>query len=187
MDRDIRIWSTPWSERINNGLPWTMSVLSSVTHRLLTVNTVKIIQRSFLTCLLCLTCLLGLMVPPASATDLSPAPETAKAYIITPSNGETVKPPFTVQFGLSGMGIAPAGVDRPNTGHHHLLIDIDQLPSLTEPLQGSEQVLHYGAGQTETQLTLAPGEHTLQLVLGNYSHIPHDQPVLSEKITVTVE
>jgi hypothetical protein len=151
------------------------------------VKTVKIIQRSFLTLVLCLTCLLGLGTPPVYGADLSPAPETAKAYIITPSNGDTVKAPFTVQFGLSGMGIAPAGVDRPNTGHHHLMVDVDQLPSLTEPLQGSEHVLHYGAGQTETQLTLAPGEHTLQLVLGNYSHIPHDKPVLSKKITVTVE
>ncbi|MEM7795330.1 MAG: DUF4399 domain-containing protein [Cyanobacteria bacterium P01_C01_bin.118] len=126
-------------------------------------------------------------MPPAVAAELSPAPASATAYIISPSSGETVTSPFVVQFGLSGMGIAPAGIDRPNTGHHHLLIDVDELPSLTEPLQGSEQVLHYGAGQTETELSLTPGDHTLQLVLGNYSHIPHDNPVISEKVTVTVQ
>ncbi|ESA34239.1 rod shape-determining protein [Leptolyngbya sp. Heron Island J] len=145
------------------------------------------IKRSLAIATLCLTCLLGLLVPSAYALDLSPAPEAATAYIISPSDSETVSSPFIVQFGLSGMGIAPAGIDRPNTGHHHLLIDVDELPSLTEPLQGSEQVLHYGAGQTETELSLTPGAHTLQLVLGNYSHIPHENPVISEKITVTVE
>ncbi|MEO0394896.1 MAG: DUF4399 domain-containing protein [Cyanobacteria bacterium P01_A01_bin.137] len=128
-----------------------------------------------------------MLVGPVNAADLSPAPESAEAYIIAPGDGDTVQAPFTVQFGLSGMGIAPAGVDRPNTGHHHLLVDVDELPPLTEPLQGSEQVLHYGAGQTETQLTLEPGEHTLQLVLGNYGHVPHDSPVISEKITVSVQ
>ena len=145
------------------------------------------IKRSLAIATLCLTCLLGLLVPSAYAADLSPAPESATAYIIAPSDGKTVSSPFIVQFGLSGMGIAPAGIDRPNTGHHHLLIDVDELPSLTEPLQGSEQVLHYGAGQTEAELSLTPGSHTLQLVLGNYSHIPHENPVISEKITVTVE
>lgn len=136
---------------------------------------------------LCCICFLSLLVPSGYAANLSPAPESATAYIIAPSNGETVSSPFVVQFGLSGMGIAPAGIDRPNTGHHHLLVDVDELPSLTEPLQGSAQVLHYGAGQTETELSLTPGEHSLQLVLGNYSHIPHDKPVISEKITVTVK
>lgn len=136
---------------------------------------------------LCFVCFLVLLANPAYAADLSPAPESATTYIISPSNGETVSSPFIVQFGLSGMGIAPAGIDRPNTGHHHLLIDVAELPSLTEPLQGSEQVLHYGAGQTETELSLTPGEHTLQLVLGNYSHIPHDHPVISDKVTVTVQ
>ena len=140
-------------------------------------------------CLAAVALCLAMLLPafPAAAADLSPAPDSANAYIISPSSGEMVKAPFTVQFGLSGMGIAPAGIDRPNTGHHHLLIDVDQLPPLSEPLQGSEQVRHYGAGQTETQLDLAPGEHTLQLVLGNYSHVPHNKPVISEKIVVTVE
>ncbi|MGD1857529.1 MAG: DUF4399 domain-containing protein [Leptolyngbyaceae cyanobacterium] len=145
------------------------------------------LKRGFTAVALCCVCLMGLIVSPAHAADLSPAPESATAYIISPSNGETVRSPFIVQFGLSGMGIAPAGVDRPNTGHHHLLIDVDELPSLTEPLQGSEQVLHYGAGQTEAELSLTPGNHSLQLVLGNYSHIPHENPVISEKITVMVQ
>ncbi len=148
---------------------------------------VSFLKHSLTAIALCLTCFLSLLVPSAYAANLSPAPESATAYIIAPSNGETVSSPFIVQFGLSGMGIAPAGIDRPNTGHHHLLIDVDELPSLTEPLQGSEQVLHYGAGQTETELSLTPGEHSLQLVLGNYSHIPHDNPVISEKIVITVE
>lgn len=148
---------------------------------------VSCIKRSLTALALCLMCFLGLLVSPVYSADLSPSPESATAYIISPSNGETVSSPFVVQFGLSGMGIAPAGVDRPNTGHHHLLVDVDELPSLTEPLQGSKQVLHYGAGQTETELSLTAGEHTLQLVLGNYSHIPHDKPVISEQITVTVK
>ncbi|MBX2865991.1 MAG: DUF4399 domain-containing protein [Leptolyngbyaceae cyanobacterium MAG.088] len=136
---------------------------------------------------LCFICLLSLVVSPVYAADLSAAPESATAYIISPSDGATVGSPLLVRFGLSGMGIAPAGIDRPNTGHHHLMVDVDELPSLTEPLQGSEQVLHYGAGQTETELSLTTGTHTLQLVLGNYSHVPHDHPVISEKITITVE
>lgn len=151
------------------------------------LSMVSCLKRSLTIAALCLTCLIGLLVPSAHAADLTPAPESATAYIISPSNGETVSSPFVVQFGLSGMGIAPAGIDRPNTGHHHLLIDVDELPSLTEPLQASQQVLHYGAGQTEAELSLTPGEHTLQLVLGNYSHIPHDNPVISEKVKVTVQ
>ncbi|MEM1252598.1 MAG: DUF4399 domain-containing protein [Cyanobacteria bacterium P01_H01_bin.21] len=148
---------------------------------------VTFIQRSLVLAAFCLTVLFNLCVPSVSAATLSPAPESAAAYIISPADGDTVTAPFKVQFGLSDMGIAPAGVDRPNTGHHHLLVDVDELPLLTDPLQASEHLLHYGAGQTETQLTLEPGDHTLQLVLGNYSHIPHDKPVISKKITVTVQ
>lgn len=96
-------------------------------------------------------------------------------------------PDFTVKFGLVGMGIAPAGVDKDNTGHHHLLIDLAELPPLTEPLPATEQIKHFGGGQTETQISLAPGEHSLQLVLGNYTHVPHDNPVVSEPVTITVK
>lgn len=140
--------------------------------------------------ILCLSavCLLGLgtAVPSVIAAP-SHAPIEAKAYIISPADGQTVSPEFTVKFGLSGMGIAPAGIDKPGTGHHHLLIDVDELPSLEDPLPSTAQIKHFGGGQTETIIDLPPGEHTLQLLLGNYSHIPHDNPILSEKIEVTVE
>lgn len=123
----------------------------------------------------------------AAVTQLSPAPETAHTYLISPRDGDTVGRDFAVKFGLSGMGIAPAGINKDNTGHHHLLIDVAELPDLTEPLPATEQIRHFGGGQTETQLSLAPGEHSLQLVLGNYSHVPHDHPVVSERVMITVE
>ncbi len=118
---------------------------------------------------------------------ISHAPTEAEAYLIFPTNGQTVPSEFTVKFGLSGMGVAPAGVDRAGTGHHHLLIDVDKLPSLEEPLPATDQIRHFGGGQTEATIQLPPGEHTLQLLLGNYTHIPHDNPVLSDKIEITVE
>lgn len=137
------------------------------------LSMVTLVRRSLVPLLLCLLGIVSLVGAPAVyAADLSPAPESARAYIISPSEGDTVNSPFLVRFGLSGMGIAPAGVDRPNTGHHHLLVDIVDLPTLTEPLVGSQQLLHYGAGQTETELSLTPGEHTLQLVLGNTPIFP---------------
>jgi hypothetical protein len=118
---------------------------------------------------------------------ISEAPENAKVYIIWPKDGEKVGKTFTVKFGLSGMGVAPAGVNMPATGHHHLLIDVNEMPDMSKPLPASDQVVHFGGGQTETEVTLPPGKHTLQLVLGNYLHIPHKNPVMSEKITVVVE
>ncbi|MFK8182711.1 MAG: DUF4399 domain-containing protein [Phormidesmis sp.] len=127
------------------------------------------------------------VMPMATAAALSHAPETARAYLITPQAGDTVPSEFTVKFGLSGMGVAPAGVDKEGTGHHHLLIDVDELPSMTEPLAATSQIKHFGGGQTETTLSLEPGEHTLQLLLGNYTHVPHDNPILSEKISITVQ
>ena len=139
----------------------------------------------------CAALVIGLSVmllgTPGAIAALSHAPDTARAYIISPTDGDTVPSEFTVKFGLSGMGVAPAGIDKDGTGHHHLLIDVDQLPPLTEPLQATAQVKHFGGGQTETTLALPPGEHSLQLLLGNYSHVPHDNPVLSEKILVTVK
>ena len=131
---------------------------------------------------------LTLMTLPAlAAGPLSHAPTTANLYIITPKDGATVPENFTVRFGLSGMGIAPAGIDKEGTGHHHLLIDVDELPSLTEPLPATAHIKHFGGGQTETTINLPPGEHTLQLLLGNYTHVPHDNPVLSQAIQVTVQ
>jgi hypothetical protein len=114
------------------------------------------------------------------------APENAAAYFISPKDGETVSSPFTVRFGLKGMGVAPAGIDQANTGHHHLLVDVDK-PDLNAALPVTDNIKHFGAGQTETELTLPPGKHTLQLVLGDALHIPHEKPVMSSKITVTVK
>lgn len=125
-----------------------------------------------------------LLSPLALAT---PAPEGARAYIISPADGEQVEQHFTVRFGLAGMGVAPAGMEKPNTGHHHLLINMDELPDMTKPMPASEQLLHFGGGQTETELTLPPGDYSLQLVLGDDQHVPHQPPVMSEKIRVTVK
>lgn len=116
-----------------------------------------------------------------------PAPENAAVYFLSPKDGETVTSPFTVRFGLKGMGIAPAGVDQPNTGHHHLLVDLDKLPNLDAALPVTDNIKHFGGGQTETELTLPPGKHTLQLVVGDYLHIPHEKPIVSAKITITVK
>ncbi|VEP17506.1 conserved exported hypothetical protein [Hyella patelloides LEGE 07179] len=128
------------------------------------------------------------IIPQASADGLiSHAPADAEAYIITPTDGDSVAQTFTVKFGLSGMGIAPAGVERENTGHHHLLVDLADSPDLTASLPANDRIRHFGGGQTETQLTLPPGEHTLQLLLGNYVHVPHDNPVMSKKITISVK
>lgn len=126
------------------------------------------------------------MASPVIASEISTAPENAKAYLIEPHDGQTVAGEFLAKFGLSGMGVAPAGVDAQNTGHHHLLIDLETLPDLSQPLAASDQIKHFGGGQTETTLSLPPGSHTLQLLLGNYQHIPHDHPVLSEKIQINV-
>jgi len=118
---------------------------------------------------------------------ISTAPDDAEVYFISPADGEAVATTFTVKFGLAGMGIAPAGYDVENTGHHHILIDVVEMPDMSMPLPTTDNIVHFGLGQTETELTLAPGEHTLQLVLGNHLHVPHQQPVMSEKITVTVQ
>ena len=117
----------------------------------------------------------------------TPAPAGAEAYIQSPTDGTVVTAPFTVRFGLRGVGVAPAGVQFPNTGHHHLLIDVTEMPSFVLPLPATDNVRHYGLGQTETELELPPGEHTLQLVLGDWLHLPHDPPVMSEVVTITVE
>jgi len=111
----------------------------------------------------------------------------AKLYFITPSDGAELTSPITVKFGLSGMGVAPAGIDKKNTGHHHLLIDLDSLPNMSLPLPNDSQHKHFGGGQTEVNLELAPGKHTLQLLLGDMNHMPHTPAVLSTKITITVK
>nr|WP_227538157.1 DUF4399 domain-containing protein [Marinobacter vulgaris] len=123
----------------------------------------------------------------SGANGATPAPEGAAVYFVTPLDGQTVSSPLTVRFGLEGLGVAPAGVEREGTGHHHLLVDVDELPPLDEPVPADDRHIHFGGGQTQTTVELSPGEHTLQLLVGDHLHIPHEPPVMSEKITVTVE
>lgn len=117
---------------------------------------------------------------------LAADPTSAKAYIISPSAGETVSSPVTVVFGLTGFGVAPAGTMRDGTGHHHLIID-SPLPDLTKTIPADANHVHFGGGQTEVTVDLAPGQHTLQLLLGNHAHVPHDPPIYSEVVKITVE
>ena len=125
----------------------------------------------------------GILVPLVNAG--TPSPEGAEVYLISPKDGETVGKTFTVRFGLKGMGVSPAGLDKENTGHHHLLIDGEKLPPMDQPMD-KDVVKHFGGGQTEAEMTLAPGVHTLQLILGDKAHIPHNPPVVSKQITITV-
>jgi len=120
-----------------------------------------------------------------NAIKASTAPENASVYIISPQDGATVGETFTIKFGLQGMGVSPAGFDKKNTGHHHLLVDGKKLPVLDKPMGG--EVKHFGGGQTQTEVTLTKGKHTLQLILGDHKHMPHSPAVVSKKITVTVK
>ena len=124
---------------------------------------------------------------PAAAPAPTPSPPGAAVYIINPKDGDVLTSPFRVEFGLTGMGVAPAGVEKPNTGHHHLIIDTTMSgDALKQPIPADDQHKHFGGGQTETMVTLPPGKHTLQLVLGDWSHVPHNPPVMSKPITITV-
>lgn len=116
----------------------------------------------------------------------TPSPEGTELYFVTPKNGELVKSPVTVRFGLKGMGVAPAGVDKAKTGHHHLIIDAD-LPPMNLPIPKDAHHKHFGGGQTETVIELSPGKHTLQLLLGDHNHQPHDPPVKSKRITIYIK
>ena len=109
----------------------------------------------------------------------------SKVYFVNIKDGDKVQSPFLIQFGLSGKGVAPAGVDRKNTGHHHLLINVDSI-DFNISIPASDNHIHFGGGQTETVLDLLPGEYTLQLLLGDMYHVPHDPPVLSNKISLIV-
>lgn len=137
---------------------------------------------------LALSALLVAAASLASANEIprTPAPPGATVYIITPVSGATTSSPVTVRFGLTGMGVAPAGVANPNTGHHHLIID-SPMPDLSLPVPKDAKRIHFGGGQTETTIELAPGKHTLQLVLGDANHIPHDPPIVSQVVEITVE
>ncbi len=116
----------------------------------------------------------------------TPSPAEASVYIISPKHGEVVTTPFKVVFGLSGMGVAPAGMEKAKTGHHHLLIDTD-VRDLSKPIPADDNHRHFGGGQTEMVLELNPGEHTLQLLLADFAHVPHNPPVMSEQITIMVK
>lgn len=111
--------------------------------------------------------------------------EKPEVYFISPNNGDTVKSPVRIVFGLRGMGVAPAGTEVPNTGHHHLIIDAP-LPPLDENIPMDENHVHFGGGQTEASIELSPGTHTLQLLLGDLYHMPHEPAVYSKQITITV-
>jgi hypothetical protein len=124
----------------------------------------------------------------------SPSAPDAKVYFVNLEDGATVSSPVKVMFGLSGMGVAPAGTEKENTGHHHILVNRaplgegeDGAEELDYPLPADDNHVHFGGGQTETMLELAPGQHTLQLVLGDMNHIPHNPPITSDVITITVE
>jgi len=112
--------------------------------------------------------------------------EGARVFFITPADGATVTNPISIEFGVEGMDVVKAGNDQPHSGHHHLLIDTD-LPDLGLPIPSDEHHVHFGDGRTATEISLPPGEHTLQMLLGDHLHIPHDPPLMSEVIRVTVE
>ena len=131
---------------------------------------------------------LTLVAALAMAQERTPPAANAEVYIIAPRNGATVHGPVVIRFGLKGMGIAPAGVKFDNTGHHHLLVDTDISElKLDAPIPATDKILHFGKGQTETTLTLAPGKHTLELVFADYLHDSFDPPLHSKKITITVK
>ncbi|WP_425090745.1 DUF4399 domain-containing protein [Tropicimonas sp. S265A] len=134
------------------------------------------------------------LAPVAALAGDTPAPEGAAVYFVNLSDGDTVSTPVTIIFGLEGMGVAPAGTENAKTGHHHLLLN---RPPLGEGPDGAEELLyglpaddnhiHFGGGQTQVTLDLPAGTHTMQLVLGDMNHVPHDPPIMTEVITVTVE
>ena len=123
---------------------------------------------------------------PAASAQRRPSPPGAEVAIVNIKDGAVVATTFLVQFSVTGMDIAPAGTDIPNTGHHHLLIDVEELPDPNLPLPKNEHFMHFGGGQTEVELTLPPGEHTLQLVFADYAHVPHNPVVKSVPITIVV-
>jgi hypothetical protein len=131
--------------------------------------------------------LFGFLVSPMHAAEKSKASDNANLYIISPADGETVTNPLKIVFGLEGMGVAPAGIKYTNTGHHHLLIDVAEPPDVNSPIPSDDNHRHFGNGQTEAAIELEPGEHTLQLMLGDHMHIPHDPLVVSKKIKINVE
>jgi hypothetical protein len=130
----------------------------------------------------------GLFATLTLAQDPTPSAPGAQVYIIAPRDGAKIHGPITVQFGLKGMGVAPAGVQFDNTGHHHLLVDTDWSElKLDAPLPASDKIIHFGKGQTETTFTLPPGKHTLEMFFADYRHMALNPPLYSKKITITVD
>ncbi len=130
----------------------------------------------------------ALMSVAAARAGETPAPPGAKVFFVNLKNGDTVTAPIMIKFGISGMALAPAGDQTPNTGHHHLIIDDTiQGAALNNPIPADDRHLHFGKAQTEATVMLPPGTHTLQLVLGDWTHIPHKNPVMSDRITITVK
>jgi Domain of unknown function (DUF4399) len=125
--------------------------------------------------------------PATAAMPRTAAPAGAKVSIVSPANGEKLKSPVTVKFAIEGMSLAPAGSSDANSGHHHLLVDTALPDAMGQAIAKDGRHLHFGKGQTETQIDLPPGEHTLQLLLGDGNHVPHDPPVYSQQILITVE
>ena len=115
------------------------------------------------------------------------SPEGARVFFITPKDGETVSNPVRIEFGIEGMSVVAAGVDETHSGHHHLIVDAELPANLGMPIPADENYIHFGDASTSTELTLDPGQHTLKLLLGDHLHVPHDPPVTSETITITVE
>jgi hypothetical protein len=121
----------------------------------------------------------------AAASNRKPAPKDARVFFVGLENGSTIRPEATLHFGLTNMGVAPAGVDKPNTGHHHLLVDA-KLPDLNQPIPNDFNHLHFGSGQTDATVTLPRGRHTLRLLFADENHIPHNPVMMSEEIEVVV-
>ena len=131
--------------------------------------------------------LAGLLMGVSVLASATTAPKGAEVSIVSPKDGGTVPQTFVVKFAVENVSLAPAGDPTKNTGHHHLLVDVDQLPAAGQPIPNDANHLHFGKAQTQAEVTLKPGEHTLQLELGDANHLPFDPPILSEKITVHVK
>ena len=137
--------------------------------------------------LLCLLLLPYQLVNSAGGLSKSLSNPDAEVFIISPLNKEIVSSPVEIIFGITNMTVAPAGIKKELSGHHHLIIDTNILPNLSRPIPSNEKHLHFGKGQTRTSIDLKSGTHTLQLIFGDYVHIPHNKPLISKKITITVE
>ena len=131
--------------------------------------------------------LAGLLMGVSVLASATPAPKGAEVSIVSPEDGATIPQTVVVKFAVENIALAPAGDTTKNTGHHHVLIDVDQLPAAGTPIPKDANHLHFGGAQTQAEITLTPGEHTLQLELGDSNHMPFDPPIVSEKITVNVK